>query len=81
MKHERRTDSCSHPRGGVADFNLGTQQNMELGMTFHLTLKSTMVVANARLVSYSGYTASLRRSKGKSEPAAAQKAVVFSYCL
>ena len=29
------------------------------------------IVANARLVSYPGYTASLRRSEGKSEPAAA----------
>jgi len=26
----------------VADFDLGTHQNMELGMTFHLRLKSTM---------------------------------------
>jgi hypothetical protein len=41
-KHERRTDSISHPRDRVADFDLGTQQNMELRMTFHLRLKSTM---------------------------------------
>jgi hypothetical protein len=26
----------------VADFDLGTQQNMELRMAFHLKLKSTM---------------------------------------
>ena len=37
--HERRADSSSHPRGRVADFNLGTQQNMEVRMNFHLRLK------------------------------------------
>jgi hypothetical protein len=41
-KHERRTDSSSHSRGRVADFNFVTQQNVELRMTFHLSLKSTM---------------------------------------
>jgi len=41
-KHERRTDASSHPRGRMADFNLVTQQNMELRMTFQLSLKSTM---------------------------------------
>jgi hypothetical protein len=30
VKHERRTDSSSHPRGRVADFNFVTQQNVEL---------------------------------------------------
>jgi len=28
-KDERSTDSSSHPHGRVADFDLGTQQNME----------------------------------------------------
>ena len=37
--HERRADSSSHPRGRVADFKLGTQQNMEVRMNFHLRLK------------------------------------------
>ena len=41
-KDERRTDSSSHPHGRVADFDLVTQQNMELRMTFQLSLKSTM---------------------------------------
>ena len=41
-KHERRTDSSSQLRGRVADFDLGTQQNVELRMTFHLRLKSMM---------------------------------------
>jgi hypothetical protein len=35
-KDERHTDSNSHPHGRVADFDLGTQQNMELRITFHL---------------------------------------------
>jgi len=35
-KDERRTDSGSHPHGLVAGFNLVTQQNMDLWMTFHL---------------------------------------------
>ena len=38
-KHERRTDFSSHPRGRVADFNLGTQQNMEVRVNFHLRPK------------------------------------------
>jgi len=41
-KDERRTESSSYPHDCVADFDLGTQQNMELRMTFHLRLKSTM---------------------------------------
>jgi len=41
-EHERRTDSSSHSRGGVADFNFVTQQNVELRMTFHLSLESTL---------------------------------------
>jgi hypothetical protein len=40
-KDERRTDSSSHPHRGMADFDLGTQQNMER-MTFHLRPNSTM---------------------------------------
>ena len=50
-KHERHTDARSHPRGRMADFNLVTQQNMELGMTFQLSLKiddeSRLVIPDA----------------------------------
>jgi hypothetical protein len=39
---ERYTGASSNPRGRMADFNLVTHQNMELSMTFQLSLKSTM---------------------------------------
>ena len=39
---ERHTESSSYPHGRVADFDLGTHQNMELRVTFHLRVKSAM---------------------------------------
>jgi hypothetical protein len=38
MKHDRRTDSGSHPRALMAGFTLVTQQDVELRMSFHLSL-------------------------------------------
>ena len=39
-KRERGTNFSSHPRGGVADSNFVTLQNLELRMTFYLPDRS-----------------------------------------